>query len=157
MSDFPRIDLWNEPSPFQNSQAYEQKNHNWDVLRNYGQYIGSYLKGITDGWDARFTAQLQQIPQPNEVIDARVSATGHIFSNLHDHIVNIEETKLGYAEANGIDSLASNVDPGEIMKITDLSTDSLNLRYSETGTVAFDLPRTGYEELKTTDLTINPD
>ena len=157
MSDFPRLDLWNEPSPFQNSQAYEQKNHNWDVLRNYGQYIGSYLKGITDGWDARFTAQLQQIPQPSEVIDARVSATGHTFSNLHDHIVNIEETKLGYAEANGIDSLASNVDPGEIMKITDLSTDSLNLRYAETGTVAFDLPRTGYEELKTTDLTINPD
>lgn len=157
MSDFPQLDLWNEPSPFQNSQAYEQKNHNWDVLRNYGQYIGSYLKGITDGWDARFTAQLQQIPQPNEVIDARVSATGHIFSNLHDHIVNIEETKLGYAEANGIDSLASNADPGEIMKITDLSTDSLNLRYATTGTVVFDLPRAGYEELKTTDLAINPD
>ena len=157
MSDFPRLDLWNEPSPFQNSQAYEQKNHNWDVLRNYGQYIGSYLKGITDGWDARFTAQLQQIPQPNEVIDARVSATGHIFSNLHDHIVNIEETKLGYAEANGIDSLASNVDPGEILKITDLSTYSYNIRYVKTGTVTFDLPRTGYEELKTTDLTINPD
>lgn len=157
MSDFPRLDLWNEPSPFQNSQAYEQKNHNWDVLRNYGQYIGSYLNGITDGWDARFTAQLQQIPQPNEVIDARVSATGHIFSNLHDHIVNIEETKLGYTEANGIDSLASNVDPGEILKITDLSTDSLNLHYAKTGTVAFELPRTGYEELKTTDLTINPD
>lgn len=157
MSDFPRLDLWNEPSPFQNSQAYEQKNHNWDVLRNYGQYIGSYLKGITDGWDARFTAQLQQIPQPNEVIDARVSATGHIFSNLHDHIVNIEETKLGYAEANGIDSLASNVDPGEILKITDLSTYSYNIRYVKTGMVAFDLPRTGYEELKTTDLTINPD
>lgn len=157
MSDLPRLDLWNEPSPFQNSQAYEQKNHNWDVLRNYGQYIGSYLKGITDGWDARFTAQLQQIPQPNEVIDARVSATGHIFSNLHDHIVNIEETKLGYAEANGIDSLASNADPGEILKITDLSTDSLNLRYVNIGTAAFNLPRTGYEELKTTDLTINPD
>ena len=157
MSDFPRLDLWNEPSPFQNSQAYEQKNHNWDVLRNYGQYIGSYLKGITDGWDARFTAQLQQIPQPNEVIDARVSATGHIFSNLHDHIVNIEETKLGYAEANGIDSLASNVDPGEILKITDLSTYSYDMRYVKAGTVAFDLPRTGYEELKTTDLTINPD
>ncbi|MEE6650641.1 alpha-amylase [Limosilactobacillus pontis] len=157
MADFPQIDIWNEPSPFQNSQAYEQKNHNWDVLRNYGQYIGSYLKGITDGWDARFTAQLQQTPQPNEVIDARVSATGNIFSNLHDHIVNIEETKLGYAEANGIDSLASNVDPGEILKITDLSTDSLNLHYANTGTVAFELPRTGYEELKTTDLTINPD
>lgn len=157
MSDFPRLDLWNEPSPFQNSQAYEQKNHNWDVLRNYGDYIGSYLKGITDGWDARFTAQLQQIPQPNEVIDARVSATGHIFRNLHDHIVNIEETKLGYAEANDIDSLASNVDPGEILKITDLSTYSYNIRYVKAGTVAFDLPRTGYEELKTTDLTINPD
>ena len=153
----PKLDLWYEPTPFQNVQAYEQKNHNWAVLQNYGKYLGNYLKGITDSWEVRFAAQLNQIPQPNEVIDARVSATGHIFSNLHDHIVNIEETKLGYTEANGIDSLASNADPGEILKITDLSTDSLNPHYANTGTVAFELPRTGYEELKTTDLTINPD
>ena len=77
MDDFPRIDIWDEPSPFQNSQAYEQKNHNWAVLRNYGDYIGSYLKGITDSWDVRFSAQINQIPQPNEVIDARIDILGH--------------------------------------------------------------------------------
>lgn len=158
MSDFPRLDLWNESSSFQNSQAYEQKNHNWDVLRNYGDYIGSYLKGITDSWDVRFTAQLNQIPQPNEVIDARVDSHGHAFPNLHDHLVNIEETRLSYVEATDIDeSTPDDETPGTILKITDLTTSSYNMRYVRTGTVAFTLPRTGYMETTTNNLTINPD
>ena len=158
MSDGPKLDLWNEPSPFQNSQAYEQKNHNWDVLRNYGDYIGSYLKGITDSWDVRFAAQLNQIPQPNEVIDARVNIEGHTFPNLHDHLINIEETKLSYVEASNIDEATSSDDmPGSILKITDLTTSSYNMRYVKTGTVGFTLPRTGYMETTTNNLTINPD
>ena len=158
MSDFPRLDLWNEPSPFQNSQAYEQKNHNWDVLRNYGDYIGSYLKGITESWDVRFAAQLNQIPQPNEVIDARISATGHTFATLHDHLVNIEETKLGYVEATDIDEATPNDEmPGTNLKITDLTTSSYNMHYANVGTVGFVLPRVGYMETTTSNLTINPD
>ena len=158
MSDFPRLDLWNEPSPFQNSQAYEQKNHNWDVLRNYGDYIGSYLKGITESWDVRFAAQLNQIPQPNEVIDARVNIEGHTFPNLHDHLINIEETRLSYVEASDIDEATSSNDmPGSILKITDLTTSSYNMRYANVGTVGFVLPRVGYMETTTSDLTINPD
>lgn len=158
MVDVPNLDLWNEPSPFQNSQAYEQKNHNWDVLRNYGDYIGSYLEGITDSWDVRFTAQLNQIPQPNEVIDARVDIEGNTFPNLHDHLINIEETRLGYAEASDIDEATSSDDmPGSILKITDLTTSSANMRYTQTGTVSFTIPRTGYMETTTSNLTINPD
>ena len=158
MSDFPRLDLWNEPSSFQNSQAYEQKNHNWDVLRNYGDYIGSYLKGITDSWDVRFAAQLNQIPQPNEVIDARVSIEGHTFPNLHDHLINIEETRLSYVEATDIDEATPNDEmPGTILKITDLTTSSYNMRYANVGTVGFVLPRVGYMETTTNNLTINPD
>ena len=158
MSDFPRLDLWNEPSSFQNSQAYEQKNHNWDVLRNYGDYIGSYLKGITDSWDVRFAAQLNQIPQPNEVIDARVNIEGHTFPNLHDHLINIEETRLSYVEATDIDEATPNDEmPGTILKITDLTTSSYNMRYANVGTVGFVLPRVGYMETTTNNLTINPD
>lgn len=158
MSELPKLDIWNEPSPFQNSQAYEQKNHNWDVLRNYGHYIGSYLEGITDSWDVRFTAQLNQIPQPNEVIDARVNIEGNTFSNLHDHLINIEETRLGYVEASSIDEETSSDDmPCSILKITDLTTSSTNMRYAEIGTIGFTLPQTGYMETTTDNLTINPD
>lgn len=158
MSDGPKLDLWNEPSPFQNSQAYEQKNHNWDVLRNYGDYIGSYLKGITDSWDVRFSAQINQIPQPNEVIDARVDVNGHTFPDLHDHLINIEETKLGFVEANDFDDATTDDEtPGTILKITDLTTSSYNMRYVKTGTVGLTLPRTGYMETTTNNLTINPD
>lgn len=158
MDGFPKIDLWNEPSPFQNSQAYEQKNHNWDVLRNYGNYIGSYLKGITDSWDTRFSAQINQIPQPNEVVDARVDINRHTFPTLHDHLVNIEETKLSYAEATDIDETVPEDEiPGEILKITDLTTSSDKLRYENVGTVGFALPRVGYSETMISNLTINPD
>lgn len=158
MSDGPKLDLWNEPSPFQNSQAYEQKNHNWDVLRNYGDYIGSYLQGITDSWEVRFSAQLNQIPQPNEVIDARVDVNGHTFPDLHDHLINIEETKLGFVEANDIDDATTDDEmPGSILKITDLTTSSYNMRYAAIGTVGFTLPRVGYMETTTNNLTINPD
>lgn len=158
MADGPKLDLWNEPSPFQNSQAYEQKNHNWDVLRNYGDYIGSYLKGITDSWDVRFSAQINQIPQPNEVIDARVDINRHTFPTLHDHLINIEKTKLSYVEATDIDDVTSaDETPGSILKITDLTTSSYNMRYVKTGTVAFMMPRTGYMETTTNNLTINPD
>ena len=158
MSDGLKLDLWNEPSPFQNSQAYEQKNHNWDVLRNYGDYIGSYLKGITDSWDVRFSAQINQIPQPNEVIDARVNIEGHTFPTLHDHLINIEETKLSYVEATDIDEATPNDEmPGAILKITDLTTSSYNMRYANVGTVGFVLPRVGYMETTTSNLTINPD
>lgn len=158
MADGPKLDLWNEPSPFQNSQAYEQKNHNWDVLRNYGDYIGSYLKGITDSWDVRFSAQINQIPQPNEVIDARVDINRHTFPTLHDHLINIEKTKLSYVEATDIDDATfADETPGSILKITDLTTSSYNMRYVKTGTVAFTMPRTGYMETTTNNLTINPD
>lgn len=158
MSDLPRLDLWNEPSPFQNSQAYEQKNHNWDVLRNYGQYIGSYLKGITDGWDARFSAQINQIPQPNEVIDARVDINRQTFPTLHDHLVNIEQTRLAYVEASDIDeTIPDNEIPGETLKITDLTASSDKLHYENAGTAVFTLPRVGYSETTISNLTINPD
>ena len=75
MDDFPRIDIWDEPSPFQNSQAYEQKNHNWAVLRNYGNYVSSYLKGITDAWEVRWAAQINKTPQPVSYTHLRAHET----------------------------------------------------------------------------------
>lgn len=152
--DYPTIDLWNEPSPFQNSQAYEQKNHNWDVLRNYGQYIGNYLNGIIDSWNVRFAAQLQQIPQPSELIDARVDQWGHTYSTLHDHLVNIE--------ANTIHAAASQVQADDrdqistTLQVTDLTTTSYNLRYRQVGAIQFVMPKTAYGTTTTSKLMVAP-
>lgn len=150
----PGLDIWYEPSPFQNSQAYEQKNHNWSVLANYGKYLGNYLKGITDGWEVRFAAQLNQIPQPNEVIDARVDIENHTFPDLHAHLINIEKTRVKFEESDyegaGSNSLAIS------LKIRDLGTDSAGMSYSPQGTVQEDTPRMGYTECQIKDLSIVP-
>lgn len=153
--EIPNLDLWNEPSPFQNSQAYEQKNHNWDVLRNYGKYLGNYLQGITDGWEVRFAAQLNQIPQPNEVIDARVDAWGHTYPDLHAHLINIETTNLQY-EQSDYDGAGSE-DLSIILKVRDLSTSSSGLSYTEEGTAAEELPRMGVMECQIKDLSVGYD
>lgn len=153
--DAPNLDLWNEPHPFQNSQAYDQKNHNWDVLRNYGHYLGNYLQGIVDGWEIRFAAQLNQIPQPNEVIDARVDAWGHVYPDLHSHLVNIETDNLQY-EQSDYEGEGSN-DLSIILKIRDLSTSSYGLSYSSQGTVNEELPRMGVMECQIKDLAVGYD
>lgn len=136
----PDLDLWSEPTPFQNVQAYEQKNHNWAVLRNYGKYVGNYIKGITDSWEVRFTAQLNQVKQPDEVVDARVDAWGKAYPNLRSHIVNIETTTVKVMD-NEISSSSMAGALPIILKVKDLTTSSAGLRYQSAGTVAFNLPR----------------
>lgn len=133
------IDLWNEPSPFQNSQAYEQKNHNWSVLRNYGTYVGNYIQGIVDGWEVRFSAQLNQTKQPDEVVDARVDVWGKVYPNLHAHLVNMEESAVSVEDNNTSDDSLDDQTP-LILKVRDLTTFSSPLKYSVQGTVAFTLP-----------------
>lgn len=136
----PDLDLWSEPTPFQNVQAYEQKNHNWAVLRNYGQYIGNYIKGITDSWDVRFAAQLNQVKQPDEVIDARVDAWGKTYPNLRSHIINIE-TSTVEAMDNPLPDSSLAYALAIILKVKDLTTSSYPLRYQSAGTVSFNLPQ----------------
>lgn len=149
----PRLNLWYEPAPFQNSQAREQKNHNWAELQNFGKYIGNYVKGITDSWEIRFAAQLNQIPQPNEVIDARVDSENHTFPDLHAHLINIEKTRVQFEESDyegaGSSGLAIN------LKVRDLGENSIGLSYVSQGTVQEDTPRMGYMECKVNDLTVN--
>ena len=151
----PELDLWYEPSPFQNSQAYEQKNHNWDVLRNYGKYISKYIDGLTDGFDARFSAQIDQVKQPDEVVDARVDHWGKTWPTLHDHLAEIETDQVSYVEdMTGVDKNA----PAIILQIDDLSTTSAGMKYSlDGGTAKFEMPRAGLMECQISDININPD
>ena len=147
------IDLWNEPSPFQNSQAYEQKNHNWDVLRNYGTYVGNYIQGIVDGWEVRFSAQLNQTKQPDEVVDARVDVWGKVYPNLHAHLVNMEESAVSVEDNNISDDSLDDQTP-LILKVRDLTTSSSPLKCSVQGTVAFTLPNGALETTTTSQLQV---
>ncbi len=150
MADFPRIDIWDEPSPFQNSQAYEQKNHNWAVLRNYGNYVSSYLKCITDAWEVRWAAQINKTPQPSELIDARVDVSGHTYTTLKQHLDAIE-----------VNSVEAEVDTKHYgdrttswanLKILDLSQNSTGLSYRLIGSVNASIPQLGYAECFIEDL-----
>ena len=150
MADFPRIDIWDEPSPFQNSQAYEQKNHNWAVLRNYGNYVSSYLKGITDAWEVRWAAQINKTPQPNEIIDARVDVLGHTYPTLKQH--------LDAMEVNSVEAEVDTKHYGDRttswanLKILDLSQNSTGLSYRLIGSVNASIPQLGYAECFIEDL-----
>lgn len=150
MDDFPRIDIWDEPSPFQNSQAYEQKNHNWAVLRNYGNYVSSYLKGITDAWEVRWAAQINKTPQPSEIIDARVDVLGHTYPTLKQH--------LDAMEVNSVEAEADTKHYGDRatswanLKILNLSQNSTGLSYRLIGSVNTSIPQLGYAECFIDDL-----
>ncbi len=150
MDDFPRIDIWDEPSLFQNSQAYEQKNHNWAVLRNYGNYVSSYLKGITDAWEVRWAAQINKTPQPSEIIDARVDVLGHTYPTLKQH--------LDAMEVNSVEAEADTQHYGDRatswanLKILNLSQNSTGLSYRLIGSVNSSIPQLGYAECFIDDL-----
>lgn len=36
-------DLWDEPSPFQNRESRNQKQHNWEALRGFAKSVGNFL------------------------------------------------------------------------------------------------------------------
>ncbi|OYS87798.1 alpha-amylase [Limosilactobacillus reuteri] len=147
MTGFPRIDIWDEPSPFQNSQAYEQKNHNWAVLRNY---VSSYLKGITDAWEVRWAAQINKTPQPSEIIDARVDVLGHTYPTLKQHLdaieVNSVEAEIDTQHYGDRTTSWAN------LKILDLSQNSTSLSYRLIGSVNTSIPQLGYAECFIDDL-----
>lgn len=152
----PKLDLWYEPTPFQNVQAYEQKNHNWAVLQNYGKYLGNYIKGILDSWDVRFAAQLNQVAQPNEVVDARVDAWGKTYPNLRSHIINIETNTVEVMD-NPLPDSSLAYALAIILKVKDLTQYSAGLRYQSAGTVTFDLPQGAFSTTKISNLMIARD
>lgn len=82
----PKLDdLQDEPSPFQNRDARNQKQHNWDALRKYSVSVGDFLStavdevngavndasGRMDNVESRYNDQIAKATDLNEVIDAR--------------------------------------------------------------------------------------
>lgn len=58
---FPKIDLKNEPSPFQNRDARLQKQFNWDSLRHWGYIINGILGNLDSSVDEQFVVQDSKI------------------------------------------------------------------------------------------------
>lgn len=135
----PNIDLWYEPSPFQNRDAYLQKNHNWSELAQYGSRLLTYLNTTIDGYDQRINNMITSVAQPSEVVDARIDSWGHKWGTLKARLDNDEQFTPRILDLN------QDSDAVSVLKIRDLSTDSVGLHYEVIKNVAsISLPAMGY-------------
>ncbi|QMU86123.1 hypothetical protein H3M14_08520 [Latilactobacillus sakei] len=93
-------DLWDEPSPFQNREARNQKQHNWDVLRRFGQSVGGFLSnavgevnnavsdasGRMDDIEDRYDGQIAGNTDLDEIIDSRKPKGKPAFKTLGERL-----------------------------------------------------------------------
>ena len=117
---FPKIDLKNEPSPFQNRDARLQKQFNWDSLRHWGYIINGILGNLDSSVDEQFVNQDSKIQDlidryknqvientnNTEIVDARKPEGRPAFHDVGERL-----NKDIYSKAN-IDK-ALNYDPLE--------------------------------------------
>ncbi|MDT3394506.1 MAG: metallophosphoesterase, partial [Bacillota bacterium] len=103
----PKLDdLMDEPSPFQNRDARNQKQHNWDVLRRFGKAVGGFLTNSVgeinnaisnagdrmDDIEDRYKNQIAGNTSLDETIDLRGDSAGNIFKTAKERVDNIEKT-----------------------------------------------------------------
>ena len=143
----PSLDLWYEPNTFQNSVKYEQMNHNWSVLMQYGASLSDYVLSIIKGYDDRFNQQLQQAPQPSEILDARLDSWNVKWSTLKARLDNDEQTTPKILDID------QDSDAVSVLFIRDLSTNSTDLSYEVINNVAdISLPAMGYASISNKNL-----
>lgn len=68
-----KLDLWDEPSPFQNREARNQKQHNWDALKRWGNGFTISLNKWLGNTEDRINDQLTANTFKDEEIDFRRS------------------------------------------------------------------------------------
>lgn len=111
----PKLDdLMDEPSPFQNRDARNQKQHNWYVLRRFGKAVGGFLtnsiseinNAISDAGDRmndiedRYKNQIAGNTNLDEVIDSRKPKNKEAYQTLGERLndmpfndsININDT-----------------------------------------------------------------
>lgn len=95
------IFLKNEPSPFQNREAYNQKIFNWNAIMAWAREVGESLRNYSDSldskmsdYDDRFANQIKNATDSNsdlsEVVDARLSSKYGQFSTINKRMENVE-------------------------------------------------------------------
>lgn len=100
----PKLDdLMDEPSPFQNRDARNQKQHNWDVLRRFGKAVGGFLTNSVseinnaisnaddrmDDIEDRYNQQIAGNTDLKEVIDSRKPTGKPAYSTLGERLDNM--------------------------------------------------------------------
>lgn len=96
----PNLFLKDEPSPMQNREARNQKQFNWDSLRNFSKGVGGFLEdavnevndSVKDADDRvgdledRYNDQIAGATDLNEVIDARNPEGKETFATLNERL-----------------------------------------------------------------------
>lgn len=141
-----RLDLLDEPSPFQNVEAYEQKNHNWAVLRNAWPSITREVEDALNNYDVRMSNLIHSVAQPSEVVDARVDAYGKQYSVLKERLDADQIASVTTIDLADLGLPDKAIDVSEILKVTDLTTTSQKMSYSVIGPTTVTLPTCGYDE-----------
>lgn len=136
------IDIWDEPSPFQNEDAYEQKQHNWMELRGYFGYYANYLEESAGNNQTRIDNLIKNAPQPSEVVDARTASDGTVYATLHARLVNLDDGKIGYEDASQLTGVA------RTLKLRGFNTISSPIKESKMQLIADDYDNHGQEGLK---------
>lgn len=136
------IDLWDEPSPFQNEDAYEQKQHNWMELRGYFGYYSKYLTDSAQASQDRIDNLIQNAPQPSEVVDARTASDGTVYATLHARLVNLDDGKIGYEDASQLTGVT------RTLKLRGFNTISSPIKESKMQMITDDYDNHGQEGLK---------
>lgn len=105
----------------------------------YGASLSDYVLSIIKGYDDRFNQQLQQAPQPSEILDARLDSWNVKWPTLKARLDNDEQTTPRILDT-GQDS-----DAVSVLFIRDLSTSSSNMSYEVIKNIAdINLPAMGY-------------
>lgn len=136
------IDLWDEPSPFQNEDAYDQKQHNWMELRGYFGYYANYLEESAENNQTRIDNLIKNAPQPAEIVDARTASDGTVYATLHARLVNLDDGKIGYEDASQLTGVA------RTLKLRGFNTISSPIKESKMQMITDDYDNHGQEGLK---------
>lgn len=136
------IDIWDEPSPFQNEDAYEQKQHNWMELRGYFGYYSKYLTDSAQASQDRIDNLIKNAPQPSETVDARTASDGTVYATLHARLVNLDDGKIGYEDASQLTGVA------RTLKLRGFNTVSSPIKESKMQMITDDYDNHGQEGLK---------
>ena len=119
----PRIDLKDEPSPFQNREARLQKQYNWNSLRFWGNAYSDWLYQTMDDFGKWFDDQINLTPQPSEIIDARRDIKEFLYATL--------KKRLDTEQLNNITHLAvTEVDELQTLRINGLTKASTPVKYA---------------------------
>lgn len=124
--------LQNEPSTIQDENSKNQKNYNWQLLRQWGNQNQVEINNVLVNLKNRVSKSMGTSSN-SEITDARTNTDGTVFNNLKERLDNDDKTLLHIEDSGNIDSSA------QTYRISDLTTSSSSLKYSVSSTASTDV------------------